>query len=492
MDTDRAVVATGCATLDQILEGGFPRNRSVLVTGGPGTGKSTLSMQFLQEGIRQGEECLFVSTEQTSAELRDSFAPYDFDLDHDDLTITSIHARPGYTLDAEEEQLTIETLEGNQLIGEGYSAPFSGKYVTQLLGRYAPADRVVIDSVSGLRAMADDYDVFRRAVLDLIRLVSDEFEATALFVAEGSPDDGGQLSVAAPLQYNVHGVVRLWRERKRGEYRRLIDVMKMRGVDHDTRSYEVTFGDGGMEVIPFRRALPPEAVDQNRLTTGIRAFDTLLSGGFPRGDSVVLEHDGKANIDTLLFTAASSAFDRDMDLVLLPRVNTSPRRVDTLVANTVVGFDDGRELLESDRLFVLDALGAWENYENVYDLRTDDMEMEDQLRAIREASTSDGLLLALNTEAKVHVLNEKKARRIRYWLQSRFLGPDDILLDMHNPNVMTSRMAGFYIDAASCVISTWLDESGLQYIRLEKGIAGDVGGLRLVEYVDEHPPIRME
>jgi hypothetical protein len=268
--------------------------------------------------------------------------------------------------------------------------------------------------------------------------------------------------------------------------------MKMRGVDHDTRSYEVTFGDGGVEVIPSRRALLPEAVDQKRLTTGIGAFDALLSGGFPRGDSVVLEHDGKANIDTLLFTAASSAFDRDMDLVLLPRVNTSPRRVDTLVANTVVGFDDGRELLESDRLFVLDALGAWENYENVYDLRGDDMEMEDQLRAIRETSASDGLLLALNTEAKVHVLNERKVRRIRYWLQSRFLGPDDILLDVHNPNVMTSRMAGFYIDAASWVISTWLDENGLQYIRLEKGITGDVGGLRLVEYVDEHPPIRMK
>jgi KaiC/GvpD/RAD55 family RecA-like ATPase len=492
MDADRAVVATGCAALDQVLEGGFPRNRSVLVTGGPGTGKSTLSMQFLQEGVRQGEECLFVSTEQTPAELRDSFAPYDFDLDHDDLTITSIHARPGYTLDAEEEQLTIETLEGDQLIGEGYSAPFSGKYVTQLLGRYAPADRVVVDSVSGLRVMADDYDVFRRAVLDLIRLVSDEFEATALLVAEGNHDDGGQLSVVDPLQYNVHGVVRLWRERKGSEYRRFINVMKMRGINHDTRSYEVTFGDGGVEVIPFRRALPPGAVDQKRLTTGIGAFDALLSGGFPRGDSVVLEHDGKANIDTLLFTAASSAFTRDMDLVLLPRVNTSPRRVDTLVANTVVNFDDVQELLESNRLFVLDAFGAWENYENVYDLRADDTEMEDQLRAIRETSAGDGLLLALNTEAKVHVLNERKVRRIRYWLQSRFLGPDDILLDVHNPNVMTSRMAEFYIDAASWVISTWLDENGLQYIRLEKGITGDVGGLRLMEYVDEYPPIRMK
>lgn len=492
MDNERKrnTVSTGDAKLDRILRGGIPENRSVLVVGGPGTGKSTLGMQFLQEGLREGEKCVFLSTEQTPAELRDSFAPYAFDLDHEDLTLATIHARPGYTLDDDEECLTVETLDGHHPVGEGYAAPFSAKYVTQLVGRYAPADRVVIDSVSGLRAMSSDREAFRRAVLDLVRLVTDEFEATGLLVAE-SRRGVGRTSAVEPLEYNTHGVIRLWREREVSRYRRYVDVMKMRGVDHDERSYELTFGDGGVEVIPHRRALSAGVRQQEWLGTGVEELDDLLGGGLQRGDSVLLEHDGRANVDTLLFAVATTALDAGMDTVLLPRVNTSPRRIDDLVARADVDFDSGRELLDADRLFVLDALGAWERHENVYDFRADDGEIEDRLREIRETAGGDGLFLALNTEAKVHVLGKGQVRRVRYWLQSAFLEPDDVLFDIHNPKVMASRMAEFYTDAASQVVRTWLDDNGFQYIRLEKAVTGDVGGLRLVEYVDDEPFVRL-
>ncbi|MFC7177312.1 RAD55 family ATPase [Halosegnis marinus] len=63
-------------------------------SGGPGTGKTTFAMQFLQEGIATGERCLFVSTEQTREELRDSFAGYEFDLDHELLGVTTLHPSP--------------------------------------------------------------------------------------------------------------------------------------------------------------------------------------------------------------------------------------------------------------------------------------------------------------------------------------------------------------------------------------------------------------
>lgn len=86
--------STGDAVLDRMLNGGIPRNRTVLIAGAPGTGKTTLGMQFLQAGLEAGERCLFISTEQTRDDLRESFAGYDFDLDHEELAITSLHASP--------------------------------------------------------------------------------------------------------------------------------------------------------------------------------------------------------------------------------------------------------------------------------------------------------------------------------------------------------------------------------------------------------------
>ncbi|PSP34369.1 hypothetical protein BRC64_00910 [Halobacteriales archaeon QH_10_67_22] len=204
-------VSTGSVTLDEVLDGGLPDQRAVLVTGGPGTGKSTLAMQFLQAGLDDGEECLLVSTEQRMDELRDSFSDFEFDLDHESLAVTTLHATPGYTVDGEDDRvLTLETLEGGQMLGGDYSAPFESDYIVKHLEQFGPVDRVVLDSVSGLSTIGDSQDVFRRTVLDVIRLFTDDFGATALFTAEESQPDpvqGDVKTVAASdaVQFNTHG-----------------------------------------------------------------------------------------------------------------------------------------------------------------------------------------------------------------------------------------------------------------------------------------------
>jgi KaiC/GvpD/RAD55 family RecA-like ATPase len=204
-------------------------------------------MQFVAEGLRNGEECLYISTEQTFEELNDAFEDFAFDLEHENLTVTSLHATPGQTVDSEgERELTLETLEGGKMLGGDYSAPFESKYITQYLERFAPADRVVLDSVSGLSAIGEDQDTFRRTLLDFIRLLNDEFGATAIFTAEESQPDLTQqdiktVAASDAVQFNTHGVLRLWRENVGGDYHRFIEVVKMRGVDHDTRVHEISF-----------------------------------------------------------------------------------------------------------------------------------------------------------------------------------------------------------------------------------------------------------
>src|SRR3954454_21623560 len=65
----RNQLTTGISGLDNILNGGFPRNRMYLVQGDPGVGKTTLAMQFLMEGVRLGDTCLYVTLSETPEEL---------------------------------------------------------------------------------------------------------------------------------------------------------------------------------------------------------------------------------------------------------------------------------------------------------------------------------------------------------------------------------------------------------------------------------------
>src|SRR6056297_689497 len=102
-------VSTGIEKLDEILDGGFQENRTVLVTGPPGAGKSTLAMNFLQAGLENDEHCTYISTEQTPDELRDTFEPFSFDLTDESLTVLSLHARPGSGTDQYDQGTIVET-----------------------------------------------------------------------------------------------------------------------------------------------------------------------------------------------------------------------------------------------------------------------------------------------------------------------------------------------------------------------------------------------
>lgn len=488
------MVTTGSETLDHILRGGYPENRTTLLTGSPGTGKSTLAMQFLQAGLEEGDDCLFISTEQTIGELRDTFAPFSFDLNHEGLTITSLHARTGYTIESTEPELVIETLDEGPVSTDWISPPFTTRHVQDYLQRHQGCDRVVLDSVSALEPMAEDRNAYRRSVLDLIDLFTTDFDATTVFTSEfvGQPaHESGveRVTTENVLQYNVHGVVRLWREQVRREFRRFLDVLKMRGVDHDTRRFELSFNDEGVRILP--RVPKPDRGRPGRsfLSSGVDGFDDLLGGGFLKGTGALLEHDGQANIGDILAAIGAEALTSDMGLVIVPRVDTPPRRVDEFVRRS--GIADGcDELLGDNRLFVLDALGAWRGGRNVFEFDGAD-DVKSALSRIKERH-GDGLLLLFNTEAKVHALEDRQSRELRYWLQSQLLEEDDLLFDIHNPKVMKAELGEFYTDAATQVAETWIEESGLQYVQLKKGPLGEVGSVRLLDRDEEFPNIRLE
>lgn len=486
--TGHTSVSSGSRVLDGMLDGGYPANRSTLLLGGPGSGKSTLSMQFLQAGLDAGEECLYISTEQTIDELRQSFSDFAFELDHENLAVTSIHAGAGKTIESGEEELTLQTLAedegGDEMLAEGFSLPFTAEYVREYLERFGPVDRVVLDSVSGLSVIASDARRFRRSVLDLIRFFSDEFGATSLFTAEQGND-----KTTEALEFTTHGVIELTQRPIEDDPHNFLRITKMRGVDYDRREMEVEFGTEGLRLAPERRSQPPALKDHAHTPVGIDGLDALAGGGLVRGAGVLLEHDGRANLNVFFSALLRHGLETDETVILVPTIELRESRTQQLLSGH--GYDVD-EFLESGQLAVVDLVGTWDGDRScVFTPDHDPETVTDLLKRLHDET--DGTTYSLvNGNAIVHTLGPTAARQVRYFEEAQLLDPESALLEVLNPNTVPDEVAAFYRDSVEQILDTWVDDAGRQYLALRKSPCGFVGTTSLVEYINEPPYVRVQ
>jgi KaiC/GvpD/RAD55 family RecA-like ATPase len=473
--------STGDAVLDTMLRGGVPSNRSLLLTGGPGTGKSTLAMQFLQEGLDAGENALYVSTEQTVAEIRDAFSTYEFDLDHENLVYASVHATPGQTIESD-DALTLQVLDGSAPVGGSFAPPFTAEYLLEYLDRYAPRDRVVFDSVSGLAPLADGPADRRRTMLDLIREFTDRFGATTLLTAEAADED-------TVFRYATHGVVELRREPVAGDVHNFLEVLKLRGVDHDRRTVEVEFTEAGLRAAPARRSQPPAIKAHHHRPVGIEGLDALTGGGLVRGTGVLLRHDGRANLAALFGAMLTTALETDHAVTLVPTIGLREDRVRRMLGDRGHDLDD---LLADGRIQVVDVIGGWDK--SVPGVHAPEETTPELLELFTDIDGSSGKTnyTLLNGDALAHHLGPTAVRRLRYALEAELLGPDDSLVSVGNPDVVPDEVAAFRHDVAEQVVETQVFDDGLQYVTLRKSPCGFVGTTSLVEYVDDPPYLRVQ
>ena len=285
---------TGIVGLDEILGGGLPSNRLYVVEGDPGSGKTTMAMQFLLEGVRLGQKCLYVTLSETLEELHDVAASHGWNLEGLHLLeLDSIAERL-----ADEANYTVFHASDVEL-GETI------KRIRSEVERIDPA-RVALDSVSELKILSQTSVRYRREILGLKQFFAGR-KCTVLILDDLTTREGEQ-----QLQSIAHGVIRLEREpREYGTTRRQIHIAKMRAVEFTDGRHDFVIKRGGIDLYPRLSVAGGSAVKEGDIaTSGSAELDSLLGGGLDHGSSALLMGPAGAGKTTICSQYLISALNR--------------------------------------------------------------------------------------------------------------------------------------------------------------------------------------
>ncbi len=273
-ETDSAEkrLSTGVAGLDNILAGGLPSNHLYLIEGDPGTGKTTIALQFLLEGTRQGERGLYVTLSESKGELHGVAASHGWSLDG--ITIFEMSAQ-GEEVQPEAQYTVFHPAEVE--LADTIASVL--KVVDEV-----QATRVVFDSLSELRMLARDPLRYRRQILALKRFFTGR-SCTVLLLDDRTADKND-----LQLQSIAHGVILMQNEdRDYGITRRRLEVRKLRGSKYREGYHDYTIETGSVQVFPRLVAAEHHAGRAREVvSSGIRELDALLGGGLATGTSNLL------------------------------------------------------------------------------------------------------------------------------------------------------------------------------------------------------------
>ena len=301
---------TGIQGLDEITGGGLPRGRPTLVCGGAGCGKTLLAAEFLARGAMQfGEPGVFMSFEETGAELKANVASLGFDLaslvrrkkillEHVHLERSEIHETGEYDL----EGLFVRLNHAIDSIG---------------------ARRVVLDTLEALFAGLPNEAILRAELRRLFRWLKDK-GVTALITAERGLE---QLTRHGLEEYVSDCVILLDHRIHDQIATRHLRVVKYRGALHGTNEFPFLIGDEGLSVLPITSLGLNHKVSSERISTGIPRLDAMLGGrGFFRGSSILVTGTPGTG-KTIIATCFAQAAARRGERVLFFSFEESPNQI---------------------------------------------------------------------------------------------------------------------------------------------------------------------
>ena len=315
IDTPRC--NSGCPGLDEVLGGGLPLGHVYLLEGEPGTGKTTIALQFAAEGARNNENVLYVTLSESRDEL---------------LLVARNHRLPVDSVKIVELKPSDEDLkpEGQYTVFHSAEVELTDRVqnIIAEIRRHEP-DRLIIDALSEIRMLAKDPLRYRRQILSLKEAIAPS--CTVLLL-----DDRSSRQIDLELHSIVHGVIVLAKiQREYGKTRRRLEVTKLRGSAFREGYHDYQIRDGG--VVLFPRLIAAEYVEtaskQEQVQSGINELDELVGGGLERGTSTLLIGPagcGKTTIALRWLISAAERGETTAAFIFEETINTLMGRMEGL------------------------------------------------------------------------------------------------------------------------------------------------------------------
>lgn len=286
-------ISTGMVGMDHVLDGGLPAHHLYLLEGEPGSGKTTAGLQFLRAGANAGEKVLYVTLSESAQELQAVARSHGWSLDG--IEIYELGSSIALDMAADQSVLHPSELE-------------LGETAESILERVRTVDpeRVVIDSLSELRLLAQDSLRYRRQILALKRFFASR-RCTVLML-----DDKSSRATGLHVHSISHGVMTLCQTPSDyGPNRREFRVNKLRGSTFRGGDHDVRLTTGGLEIYPRLVASEHRTGFEPQLrSTGNASFDAMLGGGLAYGTSTLFLGPSGVGKTTTAMSCIVAALER--------------------------------------------------------------------------------------------------------------------------------------------------------------------------------------